>query len=103
MIQLADLTRRFGDFTAVDRVGFEVAPGEVFGLIGANGAGKSTVIRMLTTLLPPTGGHATVTGFDVVRQAAAGALTAWENLLLSARLYNIPSGQVRGAAWNAGP
>jgi ABC-2 type transport system ATP-binding protein len=59
------LSRRFGDFTAVDRVSFEVAPGEIFGYLGANGAGKSTTIRMLTGLLAPTEGEARVAGFDV--------------------------------------
>ena len=104
------MTRRFGSFTAVDDVSFTVAPGEIFGLIGANGAGKSTVIKMLTTLLPPSAGTARVAGFDVARQptdvrrhigyvpqllSADGALTAWENLLLSARLYNVPHSEVR--------
>ena len=110
MIEVAGLTRLFGDFAAVDHVDFSVAPGEVFGLIGSNGAGKSTMIRMLTTLLPPSGGKASIAGFDVVRRAAEvrrrigyvpqllsadGALTGWENLLLSARLYNIPRAEVR--------
>lgn len=59
------LTRRFGDFTAVDRISFDVKPGEVFGFLGANGAGKTTAIRMLTGLLAPSEGRATVAGFDV--------------------------------------
>jgi ABC-2 type transport system ATP-binding protein len=59
------LTRRFGDFTAVDRVTFEVSRGEIFGYLGANGAGKSTTIRMLTGLLAPTGGRGVVAGHDV--------------------------------------
>lgn len=110
VVELLGLTRRFGRFTAVDQVSFVVAEGEAFGLIGANGAGKSTIIRVLTTLLPPSEGIVRVAGFDVVRQAAAvrrrigyvpqllsadGALTAWENLLLSARLYAIPPREVR--------
>lgn len=109
-VELFGLTRRFGAFTAVDDVSFTVAPGEIFGLIGANGAGKSTVIKMLTTLLPTSAGTARVAGFDVTRQptdvrrhigyvpqllSADGALTAWENLLLSARLYNVPHNEVR--------
>jgi ABC-2 type transport system ATP-binding protein len=64
-IEAVGLTRRFGDFTAVDRVSFEVSRGEIFGYLGANGAGKSTTIRMLTGLLTPTGGEARVAGYDV--------------------------------------
>jgi ABC-2 type transport system ATP-binding protein len=60
-----DLTRRFGDFTAVDRISFTVAQGEVFGFLGANGAGKTTAIRMLIGLLAPSEGQATVAGFDI--------------------------------------
>lgn len=63
------LTRRFGDFTAVNGIGFEVAQGEVFGFLGANGAGKTTAIRMLIGLLAPTAGRAEVAGHDVARDA----------------------------------
>jgi ABC-2 type transport system ATP-binding protein len=66
-----DLTRRFGDFTAVDRVSFEVERGEIFGYLGANGAGKSTTIRMLNGLLAPTGGTARVAGHDVATDPEA--------------------------------
>ena len=66
-ITVTDLTRRFGDFTAVDRVSFDVRQGEIFGFLGANGAGKSTTIRMLCGLLAPTSGAATVGGVDVRR------------------------------------
>ncbi len=66
-ISAVDLTRRFGGFTAVDRVSFEVERGEIFGYLGANGAGKSTTIRMLTGLLAPTSGEARVAGHDVAR------------------------------------
>ena len=62
-----DLTRRFGDFIAVDHVTFDVRPGEIFGFLGANGAGKSTTIRMLCGLLEPTSGTAIVGGVDVGR------------------------------------
>jgi ABC-2 type transport system ATP-binding protein len=99
------LTRAFGELTAVDHIRLDVADGEILGLLGSNGAGKSTTIRMLTTLLPPTSGTANVAGFDIVREPAAvrrsigyvpqllsadANLTACENLLLSARLYHLP-------------
>jgi ABC-2 type transport system ATP-binding protein len=67
-IDARDLTKRFGDFTAVDQVTFDVQAGEVFGFLGANGAGKTTAIRMLTGLLTPTSGSATVAGHDVFRE-----------------------------------
>jgi ABC-2 type transport system ATP-binding protein len=66
-IAVTELTKRFGDFVAVDRLTFEVRQGEVFGFLGANGAGKSTTIRMLCGLLKPTSGTATVGGIDVSR------------------------------------
>ena len=68
MIKADNLTRKFGDFTAVDHISFEVGKGEIFGFLGANGAGKTTAMRMLTGLLIPTAGNATVTGFDVYKQ-----------------------------------
>ena len=64
-----DLTRRFGTFTAVDAISFDVGQGEVFGFLGANGAGKTTAIRMLIGLLAPTAGRARVAGYDVATQA----------------------------------
>jgi ABC-2 type transport system ATP-binding protein len=67
-IETTNLTKRFGDFTAVDNVSFHVKRGEIFGFLGANGAGKSTTIRMLIGLLRPTAGTATVGGYDVVKQ-----------------------------------
>ncbi len=66
-IVVTDLTKRFGDFMAVDRVTFDVAEGEVFGFLGSNGAGKSTTIRMLCGLLTPTSGSAVIGGIDVGR------------------------------------
>jgi ABC-2 type transport system ATP-binding protein len=103
-IEVTELTRRFGDFTAVDHLSFRVGQGRIFGMLGPNGAGKSTTIKMLTTLLKPTSGGAFVAGFDVVREPASvrrsigyvsqmlsadGALTGRENLMLSARLYGV--------------
>jgi drug efflux transport system ATP-binding protein len=70
-IVVRDLTRRFGDFTAVERVSFDVRRGEIFGFLGSNGAGKSTTIRMLCGLLKPTSGTATVSGIDVTRDPEA--------------------------------
>jgi ABC-2 type transport system ATP-binding protein len=105
-IDVLDIRKRFGEFTAVDGVSFSVQPGEVFGLLGPNGAGKSTLIRMLTTLLPPTSGTAKVGGFDVVTQAdgvrrAIGVipqamtsdteLSVEENLIIFSKLYGVPS------------
>ena len=64
------LTKRFGEFTAVDAISFEVNRGEIFGFLGANGAGKTTAMRMLCGLSKPTSGKARVAGFDVFRQTA---------------------------------
>ena len=67
-VEAIDLTKRFGDFTAVDGVSFTVGRGTIFGFLGPNGAGKTTTIRMLLGLLRPTSGSATVLGFDIVKQ-----------------------------------
>lgn len=69
VISIQNLTRRFGDFTAVDHINFEVNAGEVVGYLGPNGSGKTTTIRMLLGLLAPNEGEATVLGYDVVRQS----------------------------------
>src|SRR5215469_2138451 len=104
-IEVQNLTKRFGDFCAVDGVSFEVDDGEVFGLLGPNGAGKSTLIRMLTTLVPPTAGTARVNGSDIVQAPNAVRrsigvipqamtsdmeLSAVENMTIFAKLYGIP-------------
>jgi len=67
-VEAHDLTRKFGEFTAVDKVSFNVGRGEVFGFLGANGAGKSTTIHMLTGILTPSGGTGTVAGYDIIRE-----------------------------------
>lgn len=105
-INTSQLTRQFGHLIAVNHIALRVYYGEIFGLLGANGAGKSTVIKMLTTLLPPTSGHAEVGGFDIIQSpgnvrrcigyvsqlvSADGALTGFENLRLSAKLYGLSS------------
>jgi len=99
-----ELTRTFGDFTAVDRVSFEVAPGEIFGFLGSNGAGKTTTIRILCGLLEPSSGSGRVAGFDVATQAREiktrigymsqhfslyGDLTVDENLRFWAGTYRL--------------
>lgn len=68
VIHTAGLTKRFGDFTAVDHISFDVRKGEIFGFLGANGAGKTTAMRMLCGLSKPTSGHGTVAGFDIARE-----------------------------------
>lgn len=68
-VEVRELTKKFGQFVAVDRISFEIMPGTVFGFLGANGAGKSTTIRMLCGLLTPTSGMALVAGFDVYKES----------------------------------
>jgi len=108
ILETKNLTRRFGNFTAVDSISFSVTSGEIFGIVGPNGAGKTTTIKMLTTLLPPTSGNAVVGGFDIVHHASSvrriigyvpqllsadGTLTGYENLLVFAKLYDLPSNE----------
>ncbi|MEK7849140.1 MAG: ATP-binding cassette domain-containing protein [Chloroflexota bacterium] len=105
IVEVEHLTRRFGDLTAVDDIGFEVAQGEVFGFLGPNGAGKSTTINILCTLLRPTAGRAVVCGLDVahnqnqVRQCIGlvfqdpsldERMSAWENLEFHGLVYGVP-------------
>lgn len=104
-IESHELTRRFGDFVAVDRVTLSIERGEIFGFLGSNGCGKSTTMKMLTGLLPPTEGTATIFGSSVeagsmevrknlgyMTQAFSlyGELTVKQNLVLHARLYHLP-------------
>lgn len=70
-VRVRELTRRFGDFTAVDRVSFDVGAGEIFGFLGPNGAGKTTTIKMLTGLLAPSAGEGRVAGFDIAAERPA--------------------------------
>src|SRR4026208_2617820 len=67
-IEAKELTKRFGDFTVVDAITFEVYKGEIFGFLGANGAGKTTAMRMLCGLSKPSSGNASIAGFDVYRE-----------------------------------
>ena len=104
-IEVRDITKKFGDFTAVDGISFSVDHGEIFALLGPNGAGKSTLIRMLTTLIPATSGKATIYGHDVTKESDAVRrligvipqamtsdleLTVEENLSIYAKLYGVP-------------
>ena len=104
MIRTDKLTKKFNGFTAVDGVSFSVGEGESFGFLGPNGAGKTTTIKMLTTLLPPSGGRGWVAGHDIVKESDAvrnrigiifqdpsldERLTAFENLFFHAILYGI--------------
>jgi ABC-2 type transport system ATP-binding protein len=109
-IEVSQLERRFGDFTAVDHVTFEVEEGEIFGFLGPNGAGKTTTINMLCTLLRPTSGSAKVNGYDIATQSSAvrqsigmifadpsldERLTGQENLMFHAMLYNVSRDRFR--------
>jgi len=104
-VEVSGLTRRFGDFVAVDDVSFSVAPGEVFGFLGPNGAGKTTTIKMLNGLLAPSGGTGRVAGFDIARERRAikrsigymsqlfslyADLTVAENIAFFSGLYSVP-------------
>lgn len=104
VIEVNELTKKFGDFTAVEHISFVVEEGEVFGLLGPNGAGKSTTIKMLITLLHPTSGSAKVCGYDVVKErdrvrecigvvfqdrSSDRYLTGRQNLDFHARMYHM--------------
>ncbi|HQC12946.1 MAG TPA: ATP-binding cassette domain-containing protein [Methanoregulaceae archaeon] len=104
-VTVVDLTKKFGDFTAVDSVSFDIEQGEIFGLLGPNGAGKTTTISMLATILSPDSGKALVAGHDIqkdqpgVRKSIGivfqdpsldEELTGWENMDFHGRLYRIP-------------
>jgi ABC-2 type transport system ATP-binding protein len=109
-IEAKDLTRKFGKFVAVDRISFDVHEGEVFGFLGANGAGKTTAIRMLTGLLAPSGGRARVAGRDVYTESELikrhigymsqrfslyEDLTIVENIQLYGGIYDLTNAQIR--------
>ncbi|MGH7525748.1 MAG: ABC transporter ATP-binding protein [Gemmatimonadales bacterium] len=109
-IQAQELTRKFGKFTAVDRISFQVRAGEIFGFLGANGAGKTTAIRMLTGLLAPSSGKAAVVGHDVYTESEAikrdigymsqrfslyDDLTVRENIRLYGGIYDLSGREIR--------
>lgn len=113
IIQVKDLTKQFGTFTAVDHITFEVKRGEIFGFLGANGAGKTTAMRMLCGLSYPTSGSGTVTGFDVVKEGEKikrhigymsqrfslyDDLTVMENMELFGGIYGVKSSELKERA-----
>jgi len=104
-VKVKDLEKKFGDFTAVNQINFEVKSGEIFGFLGPNGAGKSTTIRMLCGIYTPTSGSGTVGGFDIIKEqfkikehigymsqkfSLYDDLTVEENIDFYSRIYNIP-------------
>ena len=109
VIQARQLTKKFGQFTAVDAISFEVYKGEIFGFLGANGAGKTTAMRMLTGLSKATSGLGTVAGYDINTQpeqikktigymsqkfALYDDLRVWENIRLYAGIYGVPEAEI---------
>jgi len=103
-IEINNLTKKFGDFTAVNNISFNIKKGEIFGFLGPNGAGKTTTLSMLSTLLKPTSGKASVNGFDVTKNmdevrnsigmvfqdmTLDDELTAYENMNMHCRLYGV--------------
>ena len=110
VIEVENLTKRFGSFTAVDNISFSVERGEIFGFLGANGAGKTTAMRMLCGLLKPTSGKGFVAGYDINRQsekikASIGYMSqkfalyedlkVWENIRLYAGIYGVPEAEAK--------
>lgn len=110
VISVKDLTKKFGKFTAVDHITLQVHRGEIFGFLGANGAGKTTAMRMLCGLSLPTSGNGTVAGYDILRQAEEikrhigymsqkfslyEGLTVWENLQLFATIYGMSAKHIK--------
>ena len=109
IIIVKNLTKRFGNFTAVDNISFEVKQGEIFGFLGANGAGKTTAMRMLCGLSRPTSGSGTVAGFDIAGQSEEVKkrigymsqkfslyedLKVWENIRLFAGIYGMKDAEI---------
>src|SRR5215467_9535269 len=105
MIRVDNLSKKFGEFTAVNQVSFDVGKGEIFAFLGPNGAGKTTTIKMLTTLLRPTSGTLEIDGLDLAKNANEvrkrfgivfqdpsldGDMTAYENMELHGAFYHVP-------------
>jgi ABC-2 type transport system ATP-binding protein len=111
MISAKNVSKRFGDITAVDDISFDVAPGEIFAFLGPNGAGKSTTIKMLTTMLRPSEGELRLAGHNVAKEQSAARksfgivfqdpsldeeLSAYENMELHAIMYSVPRAEMPG-------
>lgn len=109
-VEVKNLTKKFGNFTAVNNISFKVKEGEIFGFLGANGAGKTTAIKMLCGLLLPTSGTASISGFDLKTQAKLikqsigymsqrfslyDDLTVFENMQLFGTIYGIPKKELK--------
>lgn len=109
-VEVKNLTKKFGNFTAVNNISFKVKEGEIFGFLGANGAGKTTAIKMLCGLLLPTSGTASISGFDLKTQAKLikqsigymsqrfslyDDLTIFENMQLFGTIYGIPKKELK--------
>ncbi|BCS92258.1 Trehalose/maltose import ATP-binding protein MalK [Metallosphaera sp. J1] len=112
-IETENLTKKYGDFVAVDHISFKVEKGEIFGLLGPNGAGKTTTIKMLTGLTPPTEGDAVIAGYSIRKNPIEvksrigwissevildDDLTAWENLEIQARLTGVRNWKERATS-----
>lgn len=110
VVSVKDLTKKFGSFTAVDKISFDVTAGEIFGFLGANGAGKTTAIKMLIGLSKPTSGFARVAGFDITKDpekvkykigymsqkfSLYDDLKVFENIRLYAGIYGIKSKEIK--------
>ena len=110
VIEVENLTKKFGSFTAVDNISFSVEKGEIFGFLGANGAGKTTAMRMLCGLLSPTSGKGVVAGYDILHdsekvKASIGYMSqkfalyedlkVWENIRLYAGIYGVSEKETR--------
>ncbi len=110
VIETEQLTKRFGTFTAVDHISFSVGEGEIFGFLGANGAGKTTAMRMLCGLSTPTSGSGKVAGFDIYKETELikrhigymsqkfslyGDLKVWENIRLYGGIYGLPEKRLK--------
>jgi len=112
-IKTENLTKKFGEFTAVDNINLKVERGEIFGFLGPNGAGKTTMMRMLCTLIRPTSGTATIDGFDLMKEPNKirekiglvsdkmimyDRMTGWENIVFFARLHHLPEDIIKERA-----